>query len=282
LPESFRGWLTAVLRTHRGVPIIVGTLFAFLGAFISRGELDQRWCLTINQWQQPWPYPWEVLTWSALGIVAFFFIAALSSAQPRRVAAVLMAVVVGGLWVHAVKRLVKDDRPLVFYGLDHPTFHVVGDLLRAHGMPSGHSVSAMVLAGLMSLGLSPQWSVWQRVLWATFWWAVGGAQVVSRIVVGAHWPSDVLVGSAIGLAVVPMVWHLPLTQRFGRWLGGRTQRKVMAGLMPLWAVGLVAFPQGCSITPLVAGALLCLGAWGGWRWWHSARPVDAALSDPIA
>jgi membrane-associated phospholipid phosphatase len=264
------------------VPIIVGTLFAFLGAFISRGELDQRWCLTINQWQQPWPYPWEVLTWSALGIVAFFFIAALSSAQPRRVAAVLMAVVVGGLWVHAVKRLVKDDRPLVFYGLDHPTFHVVGDLLRAHGMPSGHSVSAMVLAGLMSLGLSPQWSVWQRVLWATFWWAVGGAQVVSRIVVGAHWPSDVLVGSAIGLAVVPMVWHLPLTQRFGRWLGGRTQRKVMAGLMPLWAVGLVAFPQGCSITPLVAGALLCLGAWGGWRWWHSARPVDAALSDPIA
>jgi membrane-associated phospholipid phosphatase len=258
VPESFKGWLRATLNTHRGVPLALAACLAVCGSVISRGELDQRWCLIINQWQRPWPYPWEVLTWSALGIVAFFLITALSSRQPRRVAALLMAVVVGGLWVHAVKRLVLADRPLVFYGLDHPTFHVLGDMLRAHGMPSGHSVSAMAMAGLMCLGLNPAQSVWRRSLWVA-------------IVVGAHWPSDVLVGGAIGMAVAPMVWHMPFTARLGAWFSRPMPRRVLALLVPALAVGLLLVPQGCEFTPPVAGLILLLGAWGGWQWWQSAR-----------
>lgn len=254
---------------------MVGTLFAFLGAHISRGELDQRWCLLINAWQQPWPYPWALLSWSALGIVALLLVLALSSAQPRRVAALLVAFVVGGAWVHAVKRIVVADRPLVFFGLDHPQFHVVGDLLRAHGMPSGHSVTAMAMAGLMSLGLPAQWSWQRRALWLAPWWCLGVAQAVSRIVVGAHWPSDVLVGSAIGLAVAPMVWHLPLTRSLGVQLARPRVRQALALGVPALALGLILTPLGCSISPLVAGAVGCLGAWGGWQWWQSARRLEA-------
>lgn len=276
VPEFLRGWPQAVLKTHRGLPLALAALLAIVGSVISRGELDQRWCLLINQWQQPWPYPWEVLTWSALGIVAFFLITALSSRQPRRVAALLMAVVVGGLWVHAVKRLVLADRPLVFYGLEHPTFHVVGDLLRAHGMPSGHSVSAMAMAGLMSLGLNMQDAAWRRWLWVGVWALLGLAQALSRIVVGAHWPSDVLVGSAIGMAVAPMVWHLPVTERLGAWFSRVWPRRALALIVPSLAVGLVLVPQGCEITLPVATAVLLLGAWGGWRWWQSAS-VSASV-----
>ena len=277
VPEFLRGWPQAVLNTHRGVPLALAALLAIVGSVISRDEFDQHWCLVINQWQQPWPYPWEVLTWSALGIVAFFLITALSSDQPRRVAALLMAVVVGGLWVHAVKRLVLADRPLVFYGLDHPTFHVVGDLLRAHGMPSGHSVSAMAMAGLMSLGLNMQVAAWRRWLWVGTWTLLGLAQALSRIVVGAHWPSDVLVGSAIGMAVAPLVWHLPVTEKLGAWFSRVLPRRALALTVPSLAVGLILVPQGCEFAPPVATAVLLLGAWGGWRWWQSSN-VSAAVA----
>ncbi len=249
---------------------MVGTLFAFCGAFIMRGEVDQRWCLLVNPWQQPWPYPWALLSWSALGIVALLLITALSSSQPRRVAALLVAMVVGGSWVHLVKRLADSDRPLVFFGSDHPVFHVVGETLTHHGMPSGHSVTAMAMAGLMSLGLSPAWRPWQRGLWTFAWVSLGVAQALSRIVVGAHWPSDVLVGSAIGMAVAPMVWHLPLTLKLGRWFAKAFVRRALALLLPVLAVVLVVQPLGCSITPLVGGAVVALGLWGSWRWWRSA------------
>lgn len=281
VPEFLRGWPQAVLNTHRGLPLALAAVLAVTGSLMSRSAIDQKWCLIINQWQQPWPYPWEVLTWSALGIVAFFLITALSSDQPRRVAALLMAVVVGGLWVHAVKRLVLADRPLVFYGPDHPTFHVVGDLLRAHAMPSGHSVSAMAMAGLMSLGLNMQVPAWRRWLWVATWTLLGLSQATSRIVVGAHWPSDVLVGGAIGLVVAPLVWHLPFTQNLGAWLSRLWPRRALALIVPSVAVGLVLVPQGTEITPPVAAAILLLGAWGGWRWWQSSCK-SAMVSAPAS
>lgn len=274
--EFLRGWPQAVLNTHRGLPLALALVLAITGSQMLHEELDQRWCLIINQWQQPWPYAWQLLSLSALGIVAFFLITALSSDQPRRVAALLMTVVVGGIWVHAVKRLVMTDRPLAFYGPEHPTFHVLGDLLRTHGMPSGHSASAMAMALLMSLGLNRQAPAWRRGLWVGTWAMLGLAQATSRIVVGAHWPSDVLVGCAIGMAVVPMVWHLPFTQRLGDWLSGLWQRRALALVVPALAVGFVVVPQGIEITPPVATAVLLLGAWGGWRWWRSSGELAAS------
>ena len=66
--------------------------------------------------------------------------------------------------------------------------------------PSGHAASAV--AGALSVGrLFPA----ARVVW----WPLAAAIAVSRIYVGAHWPSDVLAGAFTGWA---MAWFV---------LGGR-------------------------------------------------------------
>ena len=59
-----------------------------------------------------------------------------------------------------------------------------------HSMPSGHT--ADLFTGAVMLALAPK--LWMRLCLLGVA-SVGGA---SRIVVGAHWPSDVLVGAVIG------------------------------------------------------------------------------------
>lgn len=86
-----------------------------------------------------------------------------------------------------IKPLVKRARPLP-YGQMHPTY----------SFPSGHSLSSMVFFGLLAwVGgrLEP------KLRW--FYYVLAGGMILwvglSRVYLGAHWPTDVLGGYVIGL-----------------------------------------------------------------------------------
>jgi len=106
---------------------------------------------------------------------------------------VFSAIAISGLSVDLLKGILARWRPKAFFtepmqygfaffktGYEHNSF------------PSGHATTAWALACALTL-LYPRW----RVLW------VGAAALVaaSRVIVGAHYPGDVLAGAWFGVVV---------------------------------------------------------------------------------
>lgn len=65
-----------------------------------------------------------------------------------------------------------------------------------HSMPSGHT--AISFAGLVMIGM-----LFPRIKWLT--WTLAIIVGLSRIYVGAHWPSDVICGAFIGMLCADIV-----------------------------------------------------------------------------
>lgn len=102
-----------------------------------------------------------------------------------------------------IKNLVQRTRP----------FHAIEALepLIAHpqsfSFPSGHSGSSIAAATVLFMGLPRTWGIAAVIL--------GIAIALSRLYVGVHYPSDVLVGALIGFATGFLSWKL-IAQRVHR------------------------------------------------------------------
>lgn len=94
-----------------------------------------------------------------------------------------------GLFSNVVKRLIGRARPEMFDSLGLLNFHPVLNSWQFQSFPSGHTTVAFA-AGMVLTFLAPRW-IGLGLLYAI---AVG----VSRLVVGAHYPTDVLTGAVVG------------------------------------------------------------------------------------
>ena len=92
--------------------------------------------------------------------------------------------------VSIIKVVVGRFRPVFFEALDLTGFHPFSFEWAFNSMPSGHTAASF--AGLVMLGL-----LVPKIKWAT--WTLAIVIGLSRVVVGAHWPTDVLVGAFIGM-----------------------------------------------------------------------------------
>lgn len=105
-----------------------------------------------------------------------------------------LALVLSGLVGHFVKALVHRPRPLKDMAdlivLGQVSIHILWQPLRENSMPSGHAETAFAVA--TSLGF-----LYRR--WILPFLALAALTGVSRVYVGAHYPSDVIVGSVIGI-----------------------------------------------------------------------------------
>lgn len=118
-----------------------------------------------------------------------------------------LAVAVAGVLDQVVKNLTCRARPSVegagAFLSDFPCFPAPYELA---SFPSGHATTAFALATLLSLWY-PRWTGGFLALAALVGW--------SRIVLGSHFPSDVLAGAVLGCAVVlglSRVWELGMKQ----------------------------------------------------------------------
>lgn len=212
---------------------------------------------------------WLQLTMFGDGAVALALVLLWIRRAPRCFWAALVAAVIAALWTQVTKQLIDVPRPPAV--LAAGAFFQSGPVYRRVSFPSGHAAAAFALAGIWVMSLPRQ-----RLLRAGLL-LLAALVSLSRIMIGVHWPIDILWGMVGGwiAAWTGLAMH-------GRW-GWRTAGVggALAGLLLLALSGslLVSRHIGIpAVMPLqrVVGSV-CL-AWGAWemvrmwprlRWWHA-------------
>lgn len=128
-------------------------------------------------------------------VVLFFLIAGVAYRQRRWIAyalAMAMAGLGAGILAQIVKHLVGRARPELWLG---PMHYAPGS---STSFPSGHTVGAFALAGVLIFGSR---SLPVRVIAFTLAAGIG----LSRVLAFRHWPSDVTASAVIGLVTAWIV-----------------------------------------------------------------------------
>jgi len=147
------------------------------------------------------------------GWTAALLLPLLAWGRTRRFASWLtVAVVVQALSVWELKRVVCRTRPWI--ALDLPTpFMKPSDF----SFPSGHAAGCFCVAGFLALALPIAWPHAHLRRRAVVAVAAGLAALiaVSRVYLGAHFPSDVIAGALLGALVGALAGKLYVRGRSG-------------------------------------------------------------------
>jgi len=206
----------------------VAFFFAMAVIFFSDSNLDL--FFVINTFSQhTGDLFWALLTIFSDGLVSFVILLPWIRKRPQIIWAVLLATILSTLFSQVLKRMVNAARPPQV--LSPEAFHLIGPDWGQYSFPSGHASMIFILAGAFSLITK---KVWLRCV------LIFGASLIalSRVVVGVHWPLDVLAGAAIGWIAVWL--SLSLSPRT-RWGWGSLAQKILGALLLVSCVILFSF-----------------------------------------
>jgi membrane-associated phospholipid phosphatase len=232
-------------------PRVWGPLLLLWGTALGiwLADLNQPLFLVLNGGQNE-------IFWSGMTIlgdtaVALALLLPFCGREPRLISALLISVIPGTLLVHGAKALFDAARPAAVLAADQ--IQVIGPFLSSHSFPSGHTATAFIAAGLVLLHFRDS-------NWFIEGFLVALLVGFSRVIVGAHWPVDVLVGAGIGWATAAMSVYWA-----GRWSPGVTlpvQRVValilLAGAIYTLLVLDTSYPQAIWLQYLIAAAVIIL------------------------
>jgi membrane-associated phospholipid phosphatase len=199
---------------------------------------------------------WVNLTLLGDGAVALALVLPCIRRSPQCFWAALIAAVLAGLLVQGLKQVVSVPRPLAVFAVVE--FFQAGPTYRAVSFPSGHAAAIFAITGIWIMGLSRHYLLRASLL------VLAVLVSLSRVMVGVHWPLDLLAGMLCGWLAA---WcGLALYARW-RWktsgIGG-----FAAGIVLLVLAGALLVSRHIGI-PAVLPLQRTLGfvclIWGAWE-----------------
>jgi membrane-associated phospholipid phosphatase len=162
---------------------------------------------------------WAVLTFFSDGLVSFIILLPWIRRKPRLIWAVLLAAIMFTVIGQSIKRIVDVPRPPQVLPSD--AFHLIGPDWGQHAFPSGHAAMIFMLVGAFVFTISKTWLRWLLVVFASL-------VALSRVVVGVHWPLDILAGAAIGWGGV---WIGLFLSKYSRWGWSGIGQKILGAIL---------------------------------------------------
>jgi membrane-associated phospholipid phosphatase len=205
-----------------------------------------RWLVATFRWLTDFGKSGWFLVPLAVALVTLAAIAAMRSttAFSQRVLAMIavrleflfFAIALPGLFATIVKRLIGRARPFVGGSPDAFLYHPFVWRVEYASMPSGHATTAFAV--VVAFG-----AIWPR--WRPLLWFYALVICVSRVVVTAHHPSDVIVGAVVGALGAVLVRNIFAARRriFAYDAGGEVAPMSGPSLRRMKSVARRAFAQ---------------------------------------
>ncbi|WP_299195146.1 phosphatase PAP2 family protein [uncultured Amphritea sp.] len=147
----------------------------------------------LNQFTPAFPEAfWQIITFMGDTTLALTLALIIARRNPAILWVIFIAAIYGTLVTHGLKNLFGAGRPPV--ELVAGEYNLVGKAFRNGSFPSGHSLTAFVFVSIAYYFFTQP--LLRRALLL-----LGGLVALSRVMVAAHWPVDILVGSAFGILV---------------------------------------------------------------------------------
>lgn len=195
------------------------------------GVWETGWGLDVILWFQSWRTPLIesiVTVFHYLGQIEFFILVLpiVYWCLDKRVGRRLGVVVALSAWLtDAIKWWAARPRP---YFISEDVLNIVTE--ESYGVPSAHAQGAATLGGFAALEARRSWVVVVAVLYIVL-------MALSRMILGVHYPQDVMLGILVGLALLALyVW---LDPPLSRWLA-RQSLAVHVGLAAAVSAAMLA------------------------------------------
>lgn len=186
------------------LPPLAALLLIFLIRFTGA---ETRLFLEINQGGQfAGDMFWIGLTTLGDGLLICALFLPFLRRKPALVWAMILSWLLVALWIKVLKNLESMPRPLSM--LPATDVHVIGAAYRFNSFPSGHAATAAMFAAVLCLFFKKKW-LRASVL------ALALLISLSRIAMGVHWVTDVLVGFLGGWLLAGAGYLLAIRLRFG-------------------------------------------------------------------
>lgn len=205
-----RPWYSA---TTTAVPVVA--LLALVVIYATHS--NQAIFLTVNRLSSfTGDALWANATIIGDALVAAVFTLCFVGRRPDIVCSIFIAGLLAASMVPGIKEMLDVPRPP--FVLAPELFHVIGPPHKTDAFPSGHTTTAFVVAGVLTMHLE------NRIVATTLVITAACIVGLSRLVVGVHWPADVCAGAIIGWLCAAVGTHFAQ-----RWAWG--QRRLFQTLL---------------------------------------------------